>query len=361
MLLVSITELFWNKEVFMFVVFLLLIYNIPSYGTFSIVAMDSETDAWGVAVASRVPDVGYIVPWIEPGVGAVATQAYANPYFGPRILEILSQGKSAHEALNIVIQADTLPEQRQVGIVDKNGQAAAHTGKNNLVWAGHKTASSVTVQGNILTGPEVIDSMLAVFQRTDGPLAERLLAALEKGENAGGDKRGKQSAALYVVRKRGGYQGVDDRLVDLKVMDSPEPVKELRRLYTMWQYIFLAPAYLRLADEEKDKADIFLKRTHTLLLTALGSDLSDPEVYNSLAWEFALRRMYPEQTLEAAKRAHELAPDEPHIMDTLAEAYYIIGDYDKAVYWEKEALKRTPDEEFYKKQLKKFEEASKNK
>lgn len=361
MLLVSITELSWNKEVFMFVVFLLLIYNIPSYGTFSIVAMDSETDAWGVAVASRVPDVGYIVPWIVAGVGAVATQAYANPYFGPRILEILSQGKSAHEALNIVIQADTIPEQRQVGIVDKNGQAAAYTGKNNLVWAGHKTASSVAVQGNILTGPEVIDSMLAVFQRTEGPLAERLLAALEKGEKAGGDKRGKQSAALYVVRKRGGYQGVDDRLVDLKVMDSSEPVKELRRLYTMWQYIFLAPAYLRLADEEKDKADIFLKRTHTLLLIALERDLSDPEIYNSLAWEFALRRMYPEQTLEAAKRAHELAPDEPHIMDTLAEAYYIIGDYDKAVYWEKEALKRTPGEEFYKKQLKKFEEASKNK
>ena len=112
---------------------------------------------------------------------------------------------------------------------------------------------------------------------------------------------------------------------------------------------------------EKDKADIFLKRTHTLLLIALESDLSDPEIYNSLAWEFALRRMFPEQTLEAAKRAHELAPEEPHIMDTFAEAYYVVGDYDKAVYWEKEALKRAPDEEFYKKQLKKFEEALKNK
>lgn len=345
----------------MFAILLLLIFNISPYGTFSIVAMDPETDEWGVAVASRVPDVGYVVPWIEPGVGAVATQAYTNPYFGPWALEALSKGKSADETLKTILQRDSLPEQRQVGIVDKNGQSSAHTGKSTLEWAGHKTAPCISVQGNILTGPEVIDSMLIVFQRTEGPLAGKLLAALEAGEDAGGDSRGKQSAALYVVRKRGGYQGVDDRLVDLKVVDNPEPVKELRRLYEIWQYVFLAPAYLRLADEESDKTDIFLEITYSLLLIALKSDLKNPEVYNSLAWQFALRRMYPEETLEAAKKAHALAPEESHIMDTLAEAYYVVGNYEKAIYYEKEALKRSPEEEFYKKQLKKFERALKNK
>jgi len=341
-------------------VFLLLIFSIPTYATFSIVAMDPETEEWGVAVASKVPDVGYVVPWIKPGVGAVATQAYSNPYFGPWALEILSKGNSADEVLELILKKDSIPERRQVGIVDNDGKSAAHTGENTLAWAGHKTAPFVSVQGNILTGPEVVDSMFTVFQRTEGPLAERLLRALEAGENAGGDKRGKQSAALYVMRKKGGYQGVDDRLVDLKVVDNPEAVGELRRLFEMWKYLFMAPAYLRLADEEKDKADVFLKTTYSLLLMALSSDIKDPEVYNNLAWEFALRKKYPEETLQAAKKAHALAPEEANIMDTLAEAYYVVGDFEKAIYYEKKALEKEPNDEFYKKQFKKFEDALKN-
>jgi len=142
---------------------LMLIYVVPQSGTFSIVAMDPETEEWGVAVASKVLDVGYIVPWLEPSVGAVATQAYANPYFGPWILEALSQGMSADDALNSVLQRDTIPEQRQVGIVDMNGHAAAHTGESALEWAGHKKDRYVSVQGNILAGPEVVDSMFATF------------------------------------------------------------------------------------------------------------------------------------------------------------------------------------------------------
>ncbi len=345
----------------MIVLVLMLISVVPLSGTFSIVAMDPETEEWGIAVASKVLDVGYIVPWLEPGIGAVATQAYANPYFGPWILEALSQGMSPDEALNSVLQKDTIPEQRQIGIVDGNGHAAAHTGESTLEWAGHKKDRYVSVQGNILAGPEVVDSMFATFQRTEGLLAERLIAALEAGEAAGGDRRGRQSAALYVKRKRGGYQGVDDRLVDLKVVDNPEPIKELRRLYEMWQFNFLAPAYLRLADEEKGNTEQFLKKTYALLMIALESDIEDPETYNSLAWEFAIRKMYPQEALKAALRAHELAPEQPHIMDTVAEAYYVVGEYEKAVHWEKEALKRAPDESFYKKQLKKFEEAIKNK
>lgn len=347
-----------NNFYYFFLIFLfLLVFYIPSYTTFSIVAMDPETEEWGVAVSSKVPDVGYIVPWIEAGVGAVATQAYSNPYFGPWALKELREGKSADEALAFVLKKDTVPERRQVGIVDKDGNSAAHTGKENNEWAGHKTATCVSVQGNILTGGEVVDSMFAVFQRTEGPLAERLLRAIEAGEAAGGDSRGKQSAALYVMRKRGGYLGVDDRLVDLKVLDNPEPVEELRRLFEMWKYLYMATAYLRLAEEEEDKTDLFLKKTHSLLLMALESELNDPNVYNNLAWEFATRKKYPEETLKAAKKAYQLAPDEANIMDTLAEAYFAIGNYEKAVFYEKKALEKEPDNEFFKKQLDKFQNA----
>jgi uncharacterized Ntn-hydrolase superfamily protein len=339
---------------------LFLMLRVPQ-GTFSIVAMDPETREWGVAVASRVLDVGYIVPWLEAEVGAVATQALANPYFGPWALELLRKGLPASEVLDSILERDTLREDRQVGIVDAKGNSASFTGKSTLSWAGHLTESYVAVQGNILAGEGVVDSMLKTFKETEGPLAERLLCALESGERAGGDRRGKQSAALYVVRKRGGYLGVDDRLVDLKVVDHPEPVKELRREYELWQYAFLAPAYIRLSDEEKEKRGVFLERAHSLLKRALREDIKSPEVLNSLAWEFALRKVFVKETLEAARRAHLLAPEDPNIMDTYAEAHYAAGNYEEAVRWEKEALKKEPGNEFFKKQLEKFERALKEK
>jgi uncharacterized Ntn-hydrolase superfamily protein len=199
--------------------------------------------------------------------------------------------------------------------------------------------------------------MLAVFERTNGPLAERLLSALEAGEKAGGDNRGKQSASIIVVTERGGYLGVDDRLVDLKVVDNEEPVAELRRQYELWQYAFMAPAYLRLADEKEEKGEMYLVKTYALLLKALESETESPEVYNSLAWEFALRKKYPKETLEAAKKAHALAPDDANIMDTLAEAYYAAGYCKEAVVWENKALEIEPDNAFFKKQLDKFEKA----
>ena len=335
----------------------ILLVCLSGHGTFSIVAMDPETNEFGVAVASRVLDVGYIVPWVQAGVGAIATQAYSNPYFGPWALEELSREKSAVETMDAVLERDTMPEDRQIGIVDRNGQSVSHTGSNTTAWAGHRNETNVAVQGNILTGPEVVDSMLAVFKRTEGPLAERLLSALEAGEKSGGDSRGKQSASLVVVTKRGGYLGVDDRLVDLKVVDSQEPVQELRRQYELWQYAFMAPAYLRLAGEQKDTENLFLKKTHALLTKALQSNLESPEVYNSLAWEFALLKKYPEETLLAAKKAHALAPEDANIMDTVAEAYYAAGDYEEAVRWETNALKIEPENTFFLGQLEKYKRA----
>ena len=327
--------------------------------TFSIVGMDPEAREWGVAVASRVLDVGYIVPWLKAEVGGVASQALSNPHLGAWALEILADGTPANDALKAVLARDSSPDDRQVGIVDKEGNAAAHTGKATLDWAGHRTAQCVSVQGNILVGPAVVESMLEQFQGSNGPLGTRLLSALEAGEKAGGDKRGKQSAALCVVRRRGGYQGVDDRLIDLKVVDNRDPITELRRLHEKWQFAFLVPAYSRLADEEGDKSGIFLGRVHGLLVSALESEVDDPEVFNSLAWELALRKEYPEETLAAARRAHDLAPDDPQIMDTLAEAFFAAGKVGEAAHWEREALKRMPGSEFMKKQLARFEQRGK--
>jgi uncharacterized Ntn-hydrolase superfamily protein len=338
-------------------IFALLLFCRPSGGTFSIVAVDPETGEYGVAVASKVPDVGFVVPWIESEVGAVASQAQSNPYLGPRIIHFLKEGKDAGEALESALGTDTLAESRQVGVVDKSGNAAAHTGDATSEWAGHRTSSFVSVQGNILTGPEVVDNMFTAFQRSKGPLAERLLLALEAGEAAGGDKRGKQSAALYVKRERGWYHGAGDRMVELKVVDHPEPVQELRRQFDVVKYAFLAPTYLRLADEEKEKAGVFLSMTHALLDAALASDIDDAGVYNNLAWEFALRKVYPEKTLAAALKAHTLDPEDANIMDTVAEAYYAMGDYENAIRYEKEALEREPENQFFARQLEKFQKA----
>ena len=338
-------------------IFLILLLADPGQGTFSIVARDPQTGELGVAVASRVVDAGYIVPWCEAGAGAIASQALANPFLGVWGIEELAQDKPAEEALRIILAKDSSFEDRQIGIVDKDGRSAAFTGKNCKAWAGHRTSENYSIQGNILTGPEVVDSMTAVFLRTTGPLAERLLAALEAGEKAGGDKRGKQSAALYVVLHRGGYQGADDRLVDLKIVDLADPVPELRRLYELWQFTFMAAAYIRLSDEDQDNktSESYLARAYDLLMKALKSGVESAEVFNSLAWEFALRKKYPKETVLAAAMAHELAPDDPNIMDTVAEAYFAAGDKNKAVYWEKEALKRDPENEFFKEQLKRFQ------
>jgi uncharacterized Ntn-hydrolase superfamily protein len=327
-------------------------------GTFSIVATDAERREWGVAVASRVFDVGYIVPWMQAEVGAVATQALCNPQLGPWALQALREGADARQALASVLARDPDAAVRQVGVVDRNGQAAAHTGSGTQAWAGHRTGDGVSVQGNILVGPEVVDGMLQEFQAAPGPLAERLLAALEAGEKAGGDRRGKQSASLHVVRRQGGYQGVDDRLVDLKVLDRAEPVAELRRLYDQWQFAFLAEAYCRLADAEPACQSVMMRRVRDLLDTALRSTSTSAEVFNELAWHLALRKRYPEETLRAAQRAQELAPDDPNVIDTLAEAWFAAGDAGTAATWEERALQLAPENEFFQRQLIRFRGAS---
>jgi uncharacterized Ntn-hydrolase superfamily protein len=226
----------------------------PTSGTFSIVAFDPKTGDLGVAVASRVLAVGAVVPYAQAGVGAIATQAFANTTYGPKGLALLRKGLTPEQVLKRLLAEDKDREHRQVGIVDAKGRAIAFTGKKCLPLAGHLVGKGYAVQGNILAGEQVVKAMAQAFESTKGELAERLMAALEAGESAGGDARGKQSAALLVVRKGGGYGGFDDRYIDLRVDDNPEPVKELRRLLTMklaWARLSEASRWRRKGDLQK--------------------------------------------------------------------------------------------------------------
>lgn len=198
--------------------------------TFSIVARDPQTGALGVAVASRVLAVGAIVPWAAWDAGAIATQAWANTTYGPRGLEMLRGGLTARPTLEALLKEDERRDERQVGLVDARGGVALWTGPKCQPWAGGVTGSGFTVQGNILAGPQVVDAMASAYRTTTGALERRLMAGLTAGEAAGGDTRGRQSAALLVVWDRHGYGGLDDRYIDLRVDDAPDPIPELQRL-----------------------------------------------------------------------------------------------------------------------------------
>ena len=215
------------------------IENPPVVATFSIVAYDPETNDLGVAVQSRFLAVGAVVPWAKAGVGAIATQAYSNTSYGPNGLKLLEAGLSVQETLDKLVQADDGRAHRQIGIIDAKGNAAAYTGAETNAWAGHHVGKNYTAQGNILAGEEVVLAMGKAFEKTEGPLAEKLIAALEAGQAAGGDKRGQQSAALLVVRENGGFGGFNDRYIDLRVDDHTKPIQELKRIYQLYRRTFL--------------------------------------------------------------------------------------------------------------------------
>lgn len=198
--------------------------------TFSIVAYDPETKEWGIAVASKYLAVGSAVSWAKAGVGAVATQSSVNVLLGNAALELMGKGKSATVALDELMKGDAGRDVRQIGIIDKNGITANYTGAKCNPWAGAKVGKNYSCQGNLLSGPEVLDAMAKEFEGTSGSLGVRLLSSLAAGEKAGGDKRGKQSAALLVVKPNGGPNALGDRWLDFRVDDHANPIDELFRV-----------------------------------------------------------------------------------------------------------------------------------
>lgn len=214
----------------------------PLIATFSIVARDPANGDLGVAVQSKFLAVGSVVPWVRAEVGAIATQSLANLSYGPDGLALLEQGLPAQDVVRRLIEADPQREHRQVGIVDREGRAAAYTGSACHPWAGQIVGEGFCCQGNILANESVVAKMAETFCAAEGEIAERLVAALDAAQAAGGDRRGRQSASLYVVRTGGAYGGVLDRYIDLRVDDHPDPIKELTRLLQLHRFYLTRPA-----------------------------------------------------------------------------------------------------------------------
>lgn len=237
--------------------------------TFSIAAWDGSVSPpeWGVAVASKFLAVGAAVPWVRAGAGAIATQALANLAYGPDGLDLLSAGTDAAGVVAQLTGSDEGRDDRQLGVVDASGRAATFTGSACFDWAGGIAEDGFCCQGNILTGPEVVDAMGAAFRATTGELAVRLLAALKAGDDSGGDRRGRQSAALYVAREGGGYGGGVDRAVDLRVDDHLTPVDELARLWRIHSLLFPRPESLEFVPIDHELAGEI-----RYLLSQLGYD-----------------------------------------------------------------------------------------
>jgi uncharacterized Ntn-hydrolase superfamily protein len=214
--------------------------RVSSPSTFSIVARDPANGDLGVIVQSKFPTVGSVVPWAKAEAGAIATQAWANVGYGPRGLNLLEEGKSASETLKILLQEDERREHRQIGIVDTKGQVVSHTGKECMDWAGHIVGDGFACQGHILAREAVVVDMASAFERTEGDLIDKLFAGLKAGQAAGGDRRGMQSASIYIVREAGGYEGGNDRYVDVRVDEHPSPIEELERIFKIYDMTLLS-------------------------------------------------------------------------------------------------------------------------
>jgi len=269
--------------------------------TFSIVGRDPETGELGIAVASRFFAVGTVVPWAEANVGAVATQSFANTSFGWRGLDLLEKGATPEQVRDILLQNDTHPQRRQFGIVAADGQSVSFTGDECLPWAGGRTGQNYACQGNILAGESVVTAMESTFVHTSGTLSERLYAALMAGEREGGDSRGKQSAALLVVKENSGYGGYTDRAIDIRVDDHKKPFEELGRLLKIAQLNYAwNEAWTLFTRDKFEKALPPMERAAEL----------DPD-YAEVQYDLAVIRTAAgqrERAIQALKRACQLNP-----------------------------------------------------
>lgn len=269
--------------------------------TFSIVAYDSETEEWGIAVQSKFVAVGTIVPFAKAGIGAIATQAYANTSYGPKGLTLLEMGFSAEEVIKILITKDPDREQRQVGIVDAEGKAASFTGSDCFDWAGHVVGENYCCQGNILVSKATVQAMAKAYEQTSGDLVEKLFAALEAGQQAGGDKRGKESAAILIVKKKGAYDGGTDRYIDIRVDEHPEPIKELRKVFEVYNLCLLK------RDDPKDIVKIegeVLTNVYRILVKEGFYEGEKPNSYTSTIKE-ALSKWMHTNNFEVKERKDE--------------------------------------------------------
>lgn len=284
--------------------------------TFSVLGFDPDTGDLGVAVASKFPNIGVVSPYARAGVGVVATQSYINTSFGPRGLDLLENGASPEQALQVLVETDAGRSARQVGILDAQGRAATFTGDDCFDWCGGFIGDGFAVQGNTLAGAAVVEEMARLFRGRPGPLTERLIGALAAGQAAGGDRRGQQSAALLVVRDGGGYGGHDDRYCSISVYDHPQPIEELRRCYALHRL-----TYFRSRAEDLLSIDAGLAEELQTILKARGfydgeidgrfGDVTKKALHDFMGWENYDERIREDdridrEVLEDIRTKHEV-------------------------------------------------------
>jgi len=284
--------------------------------TFSIVAFDPSTKDLGVAVQSRYFSVGSVVPWAEAEVGAVATQSYVNVSYGPCGLQLLKEGLTVDEVIDRLTKDDKEKEYRQFGIIDSKGNANAFTGKKCLKWAGSKIGKNFVAQGNILAGKRVIQNMGRKFESTKGDLAEQLVAALEGGEAAGGDARGRQSAALLVVRKNFGRAGYGDKYIDLRVEDHSDPIAELKRLLNLHRVYSLIDD----SEDKLTKGDLKTALAALKQAVSLSPNIDDAHVDLGIV---NLKLGKKKEAINAFRKALSLNPKMKKLIKQLPTAGFI--------------------------------------
>ena len=333
-------------------------------GTYSIVGFDPVTGDLGVAVQSRFLAVGVVVPFAKANVGAIATQCYQNASYGPRGLELLEKGLSPQEVVAELVRSDPERDSRQVGVVDSHGRSFSLTGKNCPEWAGARFGPNYAIQGDIVAGEAVVVNMEKAFLNTTGSLADRLLAALDAGEAAGGDRRGKQSAALLVERTKGGMSGYTDRFIDVRVDDHPDPLTELKRIYGLWERNRLPWPRLKTAEDlaragNAEAARVERERALAPLERDIRANPNDAELLGDFASLLAEFNVDLDRAIELGERAVNLAPEEDFYRLTLAEAYFRKGNVTRAVEIEAELVRRNPGETYYVETLERFKAAQK--
>lgn len=337
--------------------------------TFSIIGFDPDAQEWGVAVQSKAFSVGAMVPWAQAGVGAIATQAWTNKSFGLRGLQLLKRGHDPKDVIQHLIESDKGGAHRQLAVMDAQGRAANYTGNECIKWAGGIAEPNVSVQGNILAGERVLTNMLRAFKndsdtnRTRRKLGERLIAALEAGQKAGGDTRGQQSASLLVVREKSDIDGIGDVYVDVRVDDHTTPLVELRRLYGIWEkqmYPYLEGQRINLLLRAKKYARAQkLHREFSAHAERLArKNWNDADLLNNLAWQFAQNALGLDAAYKYAQRATKLKPQDANIADTLAEVHFQRGDAARAIKIERALVTNHPERADFKTQLEKFEKAA---
>jgi uncharacterized Ntn-hydrolase superfamily protein len=335
---------------------ILVLFTSISHATFSIIAYDAEAKEWGVAVASREVAVGHAVPWARVNAGVVATQAWINPLFGMDGLDMMENGFSAQQTLTALLERDEEDDTRQLALIDASGNVAAFSGTKLGNWFGDLQGEGYSIQGNTLATDSVLIKMEQAFLGTRGPLALRLINALLAGDAEGGDRRGRQSASLLVVREGAGLRGVMDVFYDLRIDNHPEAPAELAEAFKQWSCQVAIYYYLEHENAGDNEKGLLL--LDWIEDRAKAGEEPDILTLYTLADMMSRLNLYPDRALEIATYVHGFLPDNAAVLSVIAECHFAAGDIETAAQWNEKALAIQPTSISIGKQAERIREAA---